>query len=171
MNRTQHVASLTWSGCRPEADDQTIDQLEHQVGVRFPPDFRQVMKLCHGGTPEERCEFDYQHPQLGTVGSGIGAMLRLPLEEEDLESIVGTIAMLDDQLPDGLIPFATDGGGDFMCLDYRHDSNQPPVVYWAHEEDKDASVFPLADSFSEFLDMLIPQRSIEDYQRANEYKG
>jgi hypothetical protein len=65
-------------------------------------------------------------------------------------------ALSDDQLPEGLVPFADDGGGDYMCLDYRNKPEAPGVVYWAHERGKHDSVFPLANSFSEFLDILQP---------------
>ena len=77
---------------------------------------------------------------------------------DDEYSILKTTERLlrNDRLPEGIIPFAEDGGGDQICLDYRQGRRQPRVVYWSHEEEKDQSIFPLADSFTEFLAMLEP---------------
>jgi hypothetical protein len=52
-------------------------------------------------------------------------------------------------LPQGVIPIADDGGGDFVC--FRYTAAQPSVVYWHHGG---RSVVPLSDSFSGFLEML-----------------
>lgn len=146
--------SLSWKHCEPPVDDSVVDDLERKLGVTFPQDFRDVMKLCHGGTPIERSDFEYPHPRYGPVGVCLGALLTL--HRTGAGSILGIMESLshDDQLPAGLIPFADDGGGDYMCLDYREASDAPRVAYWAHERGKHDSVFPLADSFREFLDSL-----------------
>ena len=55
-----------------------------------------------------------------------------------------------------LIPFGDDGGGNYMCFDYReHKENNPPIIYWNHsvyENSKRISV--IANSFEEFINML-----------------
>jgi hypothetical protein len=120
------------------------------------------MQICHGGTPVERRCFTVQHPHLGPSGSGVGALLSLnPRDEDHIVNIMKLLAV-DDQLPDQIIPFADDGGGDMMCLDYRQDPDHPKVVYWAHEEEKDTSIFPLADTFTEFLAMLEPPEPLSE---------
>jgi cell wall assembly regulator SMI1 len=162
MSKIQHAAGLTWELCEPPVDDQVIDNLEHTLGIKFPPDFRQVIHRCHGGVPVERSAFDYEDPSIGKTGSGIGALMTL--YPDDTGSILTTLRLLaiDEQLPDKVIPFADDGGGDMMCLDYREDPDHPKVVYWSHEEEKDKSIIPLADSFTEFLAMLEPPEPLPD---------
>lgn len=157
MSLTQRIAGLTWEGCNPPADDRTMDELEQTLGVKFPLDFRRVMQLCQGGTPVERNCFKYR----GAHGSGIGALLSV--DPDDEENILGTMELLshDDQLPHAVIPFADDGGGDMMCLDYRNDPEHPRVVYWSHEQPRESSISPLADSFTEFLDSLQPPIDID----------
>jgi cell wall assembly regulator SMI1 len=156
MSETRKAAGLTWKRCEPPADDAAIKQVEQSIGVRFPSDFLEVMRVCQGGTPIERMRFDYQHPRIGSVGSGLGILLNfIPGDSSNILEVMKDLSY-DAQLPEKVIPFADDGGGDMMCLDYRDDPGYPKVVYWAHEESKDESIFPLARSFTEFLDMLEP---------------
>lgn len=153
------IGSLTWEDCEPPVDDEVIEGLERSLDVKFPSDFREVMQLCHGGNPVERCDFYYDNPTLGRpIRSGIGALMTL--YPDDTGGILTTLRLLamDDQLPDKIVPFAEGGGGDMMCLDYRTDPDHPGVVYWAHEEEKESAIIPLADSFSEFLDKLLPPK-------------
>jgi cell wall assembly regulator SMI1 len=162
MSRTAYAHSLTWKRCQPPVDDGVVEQLEQALGVTFPHDFRELMKRCHGGSPVEREHFDFyyvggQHE----AGSCLGALLTL--YPEDSNGILKTIETLsyDDQLPEKVIPFAEDGGGDMMCLDYRDDPEHPTVVYWSHEEPKETSISPLADSFTKFLDSLQPPIDVD----------
>jgi hypothetical protein len=74
----------------------------------------------------------------------------LSFSDDDVENIVETHRRLLPFLPQGVIPIADDGGGDFVCLQYAGQA-QPSVVYWHHG---DRSVVPLSESFSGFLDML-----------------
>jgi cell wall assembly regulator SMI1 len=154
---TRQVASLTWEDCETPVDDKRINEIERALGVKFPSSFRQVIQSCHGGTPVERREFYYQDPIIGKMTSGIGALLTLKPDDE-LDGILETTLNLTGagRLPNKVIPFAEDGGGDLMCLDYREDPDHPKVVYWSHEEEEDQSIIPLADSFTEFLDGLLP---------------
>ncbi len=58
---------------------------------------------------------------------------------------------------DRILPFARDPFGNLICFDYRETGSNPPIVFWDHEADSDAGEEPLylvANSFSEFLDML-----------------
>ena len=56
-----------------------------------------------------------------------------------------------------LIPFGENGGGDYICFDYRKDPNtdDPPVVFWYHDvaEQEDRTSF-IANNFEEFINML-----------------
>lgn len=146
---------LTWEDCEPGASSALIADVEAQLGVRFPDDFRALVQTCQGGTPVERSVFRV-HVRQRTMGSGLGALLKIETISDDLTGL-----RLDDQIPDRVIPFAEVGNGDFICFDYRSpDGDAIPVVYWAHEWNKDESVFPLAPTFAAFLDMLEPPQDV-----------
>jgi SMI1-KNR4 cell-wall len=61
---------------------------------------------------------------------------------------------ISGQLPDGLFPIAGDGGGDFLCLDFRCEPVAPPVAYWSHEVGGAEGVVPVAASITELLSLL-----------------
>ena len=62
----------------------------------------------------------------------------------------------EDILGFELIPIAALFGGDFVCLNYVEDSENPSMCIWYHEEsyELEPSVEFVANSFTEFLVML-----------------
>nr|WP_269431742.1 SMI1/KNR4 family protein [Bacillus sp. JCM 19034] len=46
--------------------------------------------------------------------------------------------------------------GDFVCLDYRNNVEEPIVCVWNHEESSDLNpiTYIVSNSFEEFLNML-----------------
>lgn len=149
------VHGLVWEGCKGGVTEEMLAAVEKRLGVMFPVEYRQLVTQCQSGAPE-RSHFYYDDPRHGRSGGGLGVMLMIDPAYDD--SILRTLEMLahDDQMPEGVIPFAEDGGGDMMCFDFRTRPDAPSVVYWAHERNKEESVFPLADSFMDFLAMLGP---------------
>jgi cell wall assembly regulator SMI1 len=143
---------LTWEWCDPPIDDARVDEVESVLGVRFPADFRECAKHCHGGAPTRRT-FKFQDAN-GEMGSCLAVLLSFTPDKA--ENILDTHEMLADQLPAGLIPFAEDGGGDYMCFDYNGaaGSHSPGVVYWHRAGLPGNEVSTLSASFSNFLDML-----------------
>lgn len=141
----------------PGAPEAMIADVEAQLGVRFPDEYRAIVKTCQRGYPVERDGFQVRQGKR-TTGACLGCLLMVdPAATSD--SIIPTLASvrIDDQIPDNVIPFGAVGNGDLICFDYRHtDGDAVPVVYWDHEWDKDESVFPLAPTFAAFLDMLEP---------------
>ena len=77
---------------------------------------------------------------ISVVESQIGEMLT---DNEDLIGIE-------------VLPIAESSAGDYVCLDYRENENEPCVCVWSNEEsDEFAPVtYRAADSFSEFIAML-----------------
>lgn len=140
--------SKEWEGCHPPLDTDRVEAVQRALGVELPPDYRECIRLCHGGRPRQNA-FWFDDPVVGRMGSCLGVLLSFT--EEDNENIVETYRSLRPHLPIRTVPFADDGGGDFMCFRYSEGIAYPTVVYWPHGE---ADVITLADSFSEFIDML-----------------
>lgn len=136
-----------WFGCHAPVQDCILDQLETALNVSLPPDYRECVRICHGGRPV-RNKFSFVDPDIGMMESCIGVLLSL--SEGDDEGLLPTFKRLTVYLPSGAVPIADDGGGDFVCLDFTT-SDIPTVGYWPHGEDR---LIPLAPSYSEFLDLL-----------------
>lgn len=124
-----------------------IEGAEALPGVRFPASYRAPLlefNGAHGGA-----EFPLLDKERG---GGIGVWLSLL--PRDAESVWSTLsAWGEHELPRRLIPFGQDGGGNYVCFDYRH-SGVPSVVFWHHELDAEEGVFPVAATFEEFLQIL-----------------
>lgn len=144
---------LSWENCHAEESDARVSAVEAVLGVRLPEDYRECIKKYHGGTPS-RSRFTFKDQKLGDMESCLGVLLSL--DEDDAENLVDTWHELAPQLPRAVVPFADDGGGDFICFDYRdvRQTTTPVVVYWHHERVQPEALTPLCNSFSEFMSML-----------------
>ncbi len=54
------------------------------------------------------------------------------------------------------MPISSVFAGDFVCLDFRIDKNNPSVCIWSYEESGEFEpvTYNVADSFTEFLEIL-----------------
>jgi hypothetical protein len=143
-------AGETWVGCRPPLDEETVRDAERRLDLKFPEDYVAAAAQCPGGHPQ-RNRFTYLDPVLGNVRSSLAMLLDLSPDAD--EGVVSMTQLLADELPGRVIPIGDDGGGDYVCLDFRSDG-PPTVAYFSHESEPSDDVIPLASSFSAFLQML-----------------
>lgn len=56
-----------------------------------------------------------------------------------------------------VLPIAELFAGDYVCLDYREDKENPFICVWSHEESGDFEpvTHKVANTFSEFVQMLV----------------
>src|SRR5262245_31256812 len=121
-------------------------------GITFPADYRECVRVNHGGHPEQR-NFTVRGVS-ASWGSCLAVLLSLDWRRpESVWSVLANLAV-DRQLPDGLFPIAEDGGGDLLCLDFRRSPAAPLVVYWSHGIGGEEGVFPIAGNFTELLSLL-----------------
>src|ERR1700722_3287534 len=149
-----NINKITLENCLGKVSDERIKTIQSPVGVRLPKSFIEIVRGCDGGTPIA-CDFEYtdQFKKSKRIDC-IGAFLNLnPNEYGDFLS---TFLNSPEFLPEGLIAFAENGGGDYICFDYRQDKNNPdpPVIYWNHEADVGKEVSFVTKNFEEFLGML-----------------
>lgn len=84
-----------------------------------------------------------------------------PLGDYDISVVLSQIDCYltdnPDLIGDELIPIAALFAGNFVCLDFTEDKENPSVCVWDHEESDEFKpvTYKIADSFSEFLDMLV----------------
>lgn len=76
--------------------------------------------------------------------------------------ILDTIKNPPEFFPKGLIPFSQDGGGNYLCFDYRNCKENPPIIFWNHEVEENEGIFYLADSFEEFINGLKSEDECDD---------
>ena len=151
---------VLWGPFSP-VGDADLDAVEHAIGHRLPRDFREFVKVAHGGTiqyavrlpPDDPDGELIEHCRLyEAVGDGpdtlIGAWRSHPS------------TFLHELLPWPILPVAGDGGGSELYLDLREDSLGTVWAYvhglpaWAGGDDRDRGGV-VAASWTDYLGMLV----------------
>jgi len=144
----------------PGAEDKYIEFVEKNLGVKFPPLYIECVKQGDFGRIKDDCfwvtnPYSDEYPNEMMQGS-LGAFTSFnPLGVNVLTDALD----LPYFFPKGLLPISDDGGGNYVCFDYRksgwNDPN-PPVVFWIHDAAEDKSIAFVANNFGEFLLKLVP---------------
>ena len=137
--------------------------LEREVvwRVKLTDDYKEFIKKENGVIPSKRY-FHFEHNE--KVIDRFLAILAISGEktEEDYDigvvstQLEGRIVFDEDNVGMQLIPIAALYGGDFLCLNYVEDSENPNISIWYHEEsyELEPAIEFLANNFTEFLAML-----------------
>jgi hypothetical protein len=92
------------------ASDEQVQKAERELGVRLPADFLAIAKTHQGATPEPQC-FDLPKGGRGSI------KYLLHFDEAPFYSnIVARGEPVSDVLPEKVIPFAEDGGGESLMF-------------------------------------------------------
>ncbi|CAN7537495.1 SMI1/KNR4 family protein [Rossellomorea aquimaris] len=145
----------------PLPDDTLLFEKESKWRIKLPDSYKEFIKKYNGGIPIKdsfKCNnhmyaIDRFLCTLQVTGEredeyyDIG-VVRTQLEERIVfdEDLVGT----------ELLPIAVLFAGDFVCLDYSKNGEEPTVCVWNHEESSDLNpvTYMINSSFEGFLNML-----------------
>ena len=137
--------------------------LEREVvwRVKLPDDYKEFIKKENGVIPSKRY-FHFEHNE--KVIDRFLAILAISGEKSEeaydigvvSTQLEGRIVFDEDNVGMQLIPIAALYGGDFLCLNYVEDSENPNISIWYHEESYELEpvIEFLAKNFTEFLAML-----------------
>ena len=141
--------------------DALLHEREVAWRVKLPDDYKEFIKKENGIIPSKR----YFH--FGNNEKVIDRFLAiLAISGEKTEEaydigvvstqLEGRIVFDEDNVGMQLIPIAALYGGDFLCLNYVEDTENPSICIWYHEEsyELDPAIEFLANNFTEFLAML-----------------
>ena len=145
----------------PLPTDALLQEREVAWRVKLPDDYKEFIKNEKGLIPSKR----YFH--FGNNEKVIDRFLCVlentkdnPLGVYDIDVVMSQLDerlfVHEDILGFELVPIAALFGGDFVCLNYVEDSENPSICIWYHEEsyELEPSVEFVANNFTEFLDML-----------------
>ena len=145
----------------PLPTDALLQEREVAWGVKLPDDYKEFIKKENGVIPSKRY-FHFENNE--KVIDRFLAILAISEEktEEDYDigvvstQLEGRIVFDEDNVGMQLIPIAALYGGDFLCLNYVEDSENPNICIWYHEEsyELEPAIEFLANNFTEFLAML-----------------
>lgn len=126
------------------ATEEELAGAEERLALRFEGTYLSFLRRFGWGSVE--------YIEIYGLGNGVPAYLDLVqvAESERHE--------MEPRLPLHLLPLRNDGGGNLYCLDTRV-PNEPPVVFWDHEEPSSQTPGEVAASFAEWLmDYLVELR-------------
>ena len=145
----------------PLPTDALLQEREVAWRVKLPDDYKEFIKKENGVIPSKRY-FHFENNE--KVIDRFLAILAISEEktEEDYDigvvstQLEGRIVFDEDNVGMQLIPIAALYGGDFLCLNYVEDSENPNISIWYHEESYELEpvIEFLAKNFTEFLAML-----------------
>lgn len=121
------MKKIIWRLSDGEVDDLTIREVENKLGVYFPDDYKECVKINNGARPTPYCFL------VNGVERIFGALLRIINPDDGHFELLETYRDIKDRLPEGVIPFAEDPFGNFICFDYKDHKKNPIVVFWYHE--------------------------------------
>ena len=145
----------------PLPTDALLQEREVAWKVRLPEDYKEFIKNENGLIPSKR----YFH--FGDNEKVVERFLCVlentkdnPLGMYDIDVVMSQLDerlfVHEDILGFELIPIAALFGGDFVCLNYVEDSENPSICIWYHEEsyELEPAIELVANNFTEFLEML-----------------
>ena len=145
----------------PLPNDALLHEIEVAWKVRLPDDYKEFIKNENGLMPSKRYfHFGDNEKVIDRFLAILAISGEKPEEVYDIgvvsTQLEGRIVFDEDYVGMQLIPIAALFGGDFVCLNYVKDSENPSIWIWYHEEsyELEPAIELVANNFAEFLDML-----------------
>lgn len=143
----------------PPISSEILDQLEIELGLPLPVEYRRFLLLHNGGRPAPNV-FQTKNGSLEMVDWFLG------LHEGEHDSLRKYVNCYKSRLPSGLLPIAHDAGGNLICISVSTE-NKGWIYFWDHEKEALERETPtydnitlVAESLKDFLLML---RNLEDF--------
>ena len=141
--------------------DALLHEREVAWKVRLPDDYKGFIKNENGLIPSKRY-FHFRNNEkviehflaiLAISGEKAEEAYDIGVVSTQLE---GRIVFDEDYIGMQLIPIAALFGGDFVCLNYIEDPENPSICIWYHEEsyELEPAIEFVANNFTVFLAML-----------------
>ena len=145
----------------PLPTEALLQEREVAWKVRLPDDYKEFIKKENGVIPSKRF-FHFGNNEkvidrflaiLAVSGEKSEEAYDIGVVSTQLE---GRIVFDEDLVGMQLIPIAALFGGDFLCLNYVENSENPSMCIWYHEEsyELEPAIEFVANNFTEFLAML-----------------
>lgn len=137
------------------SDEVTTDNMiagaETLLGIAYPQAYREMVSQFGGAHGDAEFRMDRPYPGFDYCGIGLIHSLN-PCSPSSVFSLMSSWP--EHELDSLVIPFAEDGGGNYVCFDYRAESGEPAIVFYFHELSGDDGIMKICDSFTDFIDRL-----------------
>lgn len=145
----------------PLPTDALLQEREVAWKVQLPEDYKKFIKNENGLIPSKRYfHFGNNEKVIDRFLAILAISGEKPEEVYDIgvvsTQLEGRIVFDENYAGMQLIPIAALFGGDFLCLNYIEDPENPSICIWHHEEsyELEPAIEFVANNFTEFSDML-----------------
>jgi cell wall assembly regulator SMI1 len=141
----------------PSITPAAIEAFERERGITLPASYKEFLLATNGGVPELSAFPIRGNPSepIGIVRSFLGIGVRVPTSE-----LSYAYDLYAGGFPEGIVPIAGNGLGDYICLDLRDGKERVAFWdkrhFWGTGEWRESDLYHVADSFAEFLASLRP---------------
>lgn len=144
-----------------EDTSERIKKIEEYSRVVFPSSYKDFLSEHNLGIPiTKNLSFNGNAYIVERFLGVVNDYKTSPFGSYDIAVVLSQIdTRLSDNpelLGDEVIPIAELFAGDYICLDFRNNHDNPEVCIWFHEDSEEFSpvTTKIADSFDLFLEML-----------------
>ena len=145
----------------PLPTDALLQEREVAWRVKLPDDYKEFIKRKNGFRPSKNLfSLTNRSFLIERFLSILENTKDNPLGMYDIDVVMSQLDerlfVHEDILGFELIPIVALYGGDFLCLNYLEDTENPSICIWYHEEsyELEPAIEFLANNFTEFLAML-----------------
>lgn len=140
---------------------ERIQKVEEYSKIGFPDSYIEFIRKYNIGIPTTNQFLCNKHWYAIERFLGfVNEYKTSPLGNYDIAVVLSQIdtRLTDnpDLVGDELIPIASLFAGDYVCLDFRENKDNPSICVWDHEESDEFEpvTYKVSDSFTEFMAML-----------------
>ena len=144
-----------------KVDIDLVEDFERENNILFPENYKKFICEHNAAYPNNEY-FDFFSPRQNAMDTtnicflGFGSAEGLVIESQDIINNQN----YDIYGYDDLITFGSNGGGDYICFDYRDCGKQgePKIIFMLHDEYDDNTnkmiTYDVAQSFDDFCKLL-----------------
>lgn len=140
---------LDLQGSNRPVTEEEIKTIMDSFNISVPKALVDFYAVSNGGFCERNTFF------IDDDGYKINEFLPFGIGADSIEGTYKDVFIKNDEMPDNLVPFAVDAGGDYFCFDSSK-SGFGRIFFFESEyyDDPDRSMVYLSESFSDFIDKL-----------------
>jgi hypothetical protein len=139
----------------PPATPQSLEELELELGVRFPKEYADFLLQFNGGYFHRPVMFYLPNPTKWIGEVNVDSFFGDPADREIGDGLATFVGLLEGRIRDDCLPIAHCGGDIILLTVAGPPADLGKIWFWdeAGESEGD-NIHWVADSFTEFLSML-----------------
>lgn len=143
-NRADYYSSLL-----PGATDEEFSSLEDQLSLSLPDDLRALYRWRNGQHPSEFASFQDNRMFL--------SLRQISETKDTLDGMIGYDFDDPKWWRRGWIPFLSNGGGDYLCVDVSAEDGGAPgqlIAFWHDDGDREVEFSSLTEWLGALVDSM-----------------